>query len=270
MRCFFNSNKLFILAFAFIITSNIVILYGVFNNRTGLASSEVSLTERELKLPYLNINENSAISLRLNFRTLNNFSYTNKNAPWLTTQKLKTLGFYIDKDFKKSNGSHFFESTQKEVFIVLEYDGKSYQDSLALAKNRVVEIQKLNSTEKKDQQKLKHAIEELKNEQYKYSRLFAIDADINPEVLKSKYQDKSKYIITRGLINVRHTSKGISAYISGLIIEKIYIPLEYSNFLKSLQSINNYNNKIIKPRYTIILKYGTKFEPYVTSVKKLN
>lgn len=271
MRYFFNSNKLFILAFALIIISNIVILYGVFNNRTGLPSSEVSLTERELKLPYQNRNENNAISLRLNWRTQNNFSYNNHNTLWLTTQKVKSLGFDIENDFKKNNETDFFESIQKEVFIVLEYDGKSYQDALALAKKRVEELQKPNSTEKKDKKKLESAIKELKNEQFNHSRLFAIDADIDSKILRSKYQDTSKYIITKGLIKVRHTDEGIDGYISGLSIKEIYVPLEHSNFLKSLRSIRNYNNKkVIKPRYIVTLKYGTKFEPYITSVKELN
>jgi len=270
MRYFFNSNKLFILAFALIIISNIVILYGVFINRADLPSSEVSLTERELKLPYRNRNENNAISLRLNWRTQNNFSYNNQIL-WLTTQKLKSLGFDIENDFKKNNETDFFQSIQKEVFIVLEYEGKSYQDALALAKNKVKELQELNSTEKKDKQKLKHAIKDLKDEQFNRSRLFAIDADINPKILRSKYQDKSKYIIAKGLINVRYTDERIDGYISGLSIKEIYVPLEYNNFLKSLRPIRNYNNKkVIKPKYIVTLKYGTRFEPYITAVKELN
>lgn len=271
MRYFFNSNKLFILAFTLIFISNIVILYGVFNNRAGLPLSEVSLTERELKLPYRNRNENNAISLRLNLRTQNNFSYSNHKAQWLTTQKLKTLGFDIENDFKKNNDLNFFKSIEKEVFIVLEYDGKSYQDSLALAKNKVKELEELNSTEKKDKQKLKRAIKELKDEQFNRSRLFAIDADIDSKILRSKYRGTSKYIIAKGLIKVRHTDKGIYSYISGLSIKEIYVPLEHSNFFKSLQPIRNYNNKkVIEPRYIVALKYGTKFEPYITSVKELN
>jgi ribosomal protein S8 len=141
-----------------------------------------------------------------------------------------------------------------------------YQDALAYAKDKVAKLQEQGSSE----QNLKYAIKDLQAEQFERSRLFAVDADTDATALRAKYRDKATYIIAKGLITVKYTKKAVRAYVSNLSIKNIYVPLKHSGFLKTLQPARKTNNgAIIKPRYSVTLKYGTRFEPYITAVKQI-
>jgi hypothetical protein len=262
MRDFIYQNRLFIAIFILVIVSNIVILYGVFSNRVGDSTSEVSLSKKEFIIPYQNRYENSIVSLQLNYRTPNSSFYSVQDPHWLTVQKLKQLGFYIETEQKGEN-FRYPKNSEKELFIVLEYSGKAYQNSLEFAKKRVQKLQKISPKDEKTKRELKYAIKKLDDERYRNSRLFVIDAGVNPNKLISKYQDKSKYIITKAVIKVRYTSKGVKGYISSLVNKKIYVPLEYRKSLQQMQNIED-----TKYNYRVVLKYGTKFEPYISDIKQ--
>jgi hypothetical protein len=258
---YFNPDKLFIAAFALIVASNIIIFYGVFANKTGEPTSNLTLTERELQLPFRNKNENSAISLRINYRTAIDNPYSRGETRWLSTKKLQTLGFDVENDMQKK-GSDFLNKVQKEVFLALEYDGKAYQDALEYATKKVETLQEQGAKG----ETLKRAIKELQSERLHRSRLFVIDADTDATALREKYPDKAKYIIAKGLITARYKNKAVRANISGLSIKNIYVPFEHSGLLQTLQPTRKTDNK---PRYSVTLKYGTRFEPYITSLKRL-
>ena len=253
---FLDANKLSVLAFVVIIVSNIVILYGVFANKNGEPTSRVTLTERELRLPYQNRSQNSAISLRIQYQTPN-------STKWLTQKKLQELGFDIKNSSKKKDRSKFVNRVQKEVFLVLEYDATAYQEALALAKNKITDAIEQGASEKQ----IRYAKKELQQLQLQRSRLYAIDADTNAAKLREKYQDKTQYIIAKGLISTRYTNHTVQGYVSRLSIRNIYVPLEHSRYLKSLQA--GPHKKFNSPRYKVTLEYGSRFEPYVTAVQRL-
>ncbi|MFT7823310.1 MAG: DUF4824 family protein [Sulfurimonas sp.] len=65
-----TSKKLFLIAFLILILTNLIVLYGVFNNKKGEPESQIILTERELQVPYSTSKENSGLSLRILLQSL--------------------------------------------------------------------------------------------------------------------------------------------------------------------------------------------------------
>jgi len=276
MKIFKSSLGLFTLTFSLLFLTNIIIFFGVYLNKSDVTSQTV-LTQRELKLPYRSFKENSGLSLRITYRTLKkdvgDYSY-NRSPIWLNEAKLKELGFDTNKhsDAKKSK-----IAPSKELFLVLEYDGKTYQKSLKLAKEdlEAKEIlyitNKMNKSIKRD---FENAEKYLEKEQISESRLFAIDAGLDYEELRIKYTDKRKYIIVEALLNFVYRDRITKpyAYIQNLNIQEIHLPYEFKNILKDIEPINRYmygNKKNSPPKYSVEVKYGSKYEPWISSVDKL-
>ncbi|MEA2100055.1 MAG: DUF4824 family protein [Campylobacterota bacterium] len=260
MKYFFNSKKLFILSFIFIIFINSLILYGVMENRLESPTAEITLTQRELTIPYNYKNKESSLSLRINWRIVQNKKHGYNQAKWLDCFNLEELNFKPEDIVQVFPKSYYKDRLTKEVLIVLEYNGKAYQKSLEKLHHK---IKYSRGTRKED------ALKDLRDEQHKNSRLFAIDAGLEYQTLRDKYKDKSKFIIAKGIIKVRYTEKNrnkinkelqINSYISSLSIKNIYVPLKHR---KPFESI-----KKLKPKYLVDLKYGTNLEPYIVSVKQ--
>ncbi len=127
MKNILSSGKLFALCFVIILATNLIVILGIISNRSGQPETIITLTERELSLPYHNSKENSELSLKLNWRVLNNDKNNSKwsSPAWFNTEKLKALGV---KNIQSR------QPIAKQVFIVLEYNGNQYIKS----KNHVV------------------------------------------------------------------------------------------------------------------------------------
>jgi len=274
VKIFKSSWGLFVLAFILLFCTNAVVLIGAYTNRAMEATSQTVLTQRELQLPYKNIRENNGMSLRLVYRTLNadtrKGSY-HKIPAWLNTAKLNELGFDTNRDLSTAR---YKKPPTKEVFIVLEYDGEAYQKSLALAKENFVEKEVLFNA-KKDDNKTKREYEDargrLNREQMSESRLFAIDAGLEYEKLRQKYSDKSTYMIVKGLVRLVYQDKIEKeqyASIQQLNIENIYLPYKFKYVLKDITTDNSLNNRLgSAPKYEVEIKYGIRYEPWISSVE---
>lgn len=283
MKNYLLSRILFALAFIILIITNIFVLSGVASNRSGSPEAHIRLTERELALPYRNHKENSGLALRLKWRALgrakSDYSYYRGNSPaWFTAEKLEELGFDISRYYNPDGKTVFYKRPiPKQVFIVLEYDGDLYQQSLERAKSELEKEKaalKLNPDNKKQQNSLKYAEEWFEKEQVEQSRLFAIDAGLDADTLREKYKDRSHFIITKGLVKptVKHTKniKKVSGYISRIHIIKINVPLKYRQIFDSMPWYRSGTKVSRTPRFEINLAYGNRFEPWVTDVNLLN
>ena len=276
MKIFKSSLGLFTLAFILLFSTNIIIFLGVYLNKSDVTSQTV-LTQRELKLPYRSFKENSGLSLRIAYRTLKedvgDYSY-NRSPAWLDEAKLKELGFDTNKhaDTKKSK-----IAPSKELFLVLENDGKTYQKSLKLAKEDLEAKEILyiaNKMNKSITRDFENAKKYLEKEKVSESRLFAIDAGLDYEKLRIKYSDKSKYIIVEALFRFVYRDKITKSYtyIQNLNIKEIHLPYKFKYILKDIEPINRNmygNKKSSPPKYSVEVKYGSRYEPWISSVDKL-
>lgn len=280
MKKLLSSRILFVLGFIVLVATNVVVLLGVAANRDGEPESHITLTERELRLPYKIHEENSGLSLRLAWRALGkDDEYNNypswRNPEWLDAEKLKELGFNVE-NFLRSNGKEKFykQPIPKEVFIVLENGGEPYSRALKRAEAaflREERIFKQNPEDKDLRYKFESAERQLKRERVEETRLFAVDGGLDAGKLREQYGDLNRYIITRGLVKPRYynkkNNKEMAGYIARLSVASVYVPLNFRQTFDSILAQNKTKkNGPVPPRYEVNLAYGKRLEPWIVSV----
>jgi len=283
-------HKLPIIAAAFLILVNVIVLAGINTNRSGEANARLQLTERELVMPYRSRRqkENSGLALKLNwgiipeklftsnYRKYGLYSYGTPG--WLTKDKLKELGLFIDST-KHGVNEDFFDNRKlpAEAFIiVLEYNGKAFQTLLQKAEKEILEMR--DSVEKNPAdsdliRQLNRDEESLMQLKTSASRLIAIDAGRNLQTLRDKYPDSNRYLMMRGEIRRYWANRKLTARINKLFISNIHVPLPYSEVITDItnrEALTNGNTKWKgKPRYWLELNVGQRLEPWIGEVGEL-
>ena len=283
MRIFTSSRALFAFGFVVLVATNIFVFAGVVSNRSGTPEALLTLTERELQLAYQPQKENSGLALQLVWRALgkddNIYNYSGRGNPgWFNADKLRELGFKIDDTISlKENGNSNRQSISKEIFIVLEYNGELYREAVQRAEKAHAKEEglfKVNNDDKRLRDNYEGAEKRLKLECTATSRLFAIDAGLDPERLRDKYNDRTRFIITKGVVrpnyNYDNKKKEVAGYISKLSVETIHVPLEHRKILDNISAQNKTKRNELPPRYDVNLAYGSRLEPWIVSVHSLN
>ena len=280
MKIRLSSRILFILGFILLVATNILVLSGVAINRSGEPDCQVTLTERELNLPIKKNKENSGLTLKLQWRALGEFNASryyqyNRRPFWFNAAKLEELGFNINKIKRSKGNNRRVVSIPKEVFIVLEYNGGSYNEAVKRAEAFLEKKETLFNSNPGDERLRKdHKIaqDQLERERRANSRLFVIDAGLEADRLREKYSDRTRFIIAKGLVKPMsdYNKKSVAGFISKLSISSINVPLEHRKIFESIPARNRYNNGIQKsPRFEATLIYGSRLEPWIKSVKSL-
>ena len=251
------AKKLFLIAFLVLVVTNLFVLLGVYTNRSGEPEAQLILTERELQAPYQISEENSGLSLNIIWRSLGK-----KNE----LQRFRSCYAY---------------STTKECFIVLEYNAEAYntlrEETLEELKIKE-EALKSDPDNKSKQDLYKREKERLESIQNYDTRLYAIDAGTDPQLLKAKYADGSKYIITKAQIRASFTydTKEVEGFISSLSVAQLHVPTEFRQVIdpilhytqKSGTSFRrNDNTTPHAPRYKVTIAYGKRYEPWIISIE---
>ncbi|MFH1981863.1 MAG: DUF4824 family protein [Pseudomonadota bacterium] len=275
-----SSRGLFLLGVIILAATNIIVLTGVASNRSGEPESQITLTERELPLPYRLKKENSGLSLRLNWRVLGMEEdynrYSGWTSPlWLDSEKLTALGFAIDA---KTRAASRKRPISKEVFIVLEYDGASYREAVERAEKSfesVADLLKQKDGDKAVADQFERAENRLKKERESESRLFAIDAGLNPQILREKYEDRTRFVIVRGLVEPDYSydkaRKTLLGHISRLSVGNIFVPLDFRKTFETIAGGNTSRRENPDAsRYEVTLAYGSRLEPWIVAVRPLN
>lgn len=268
-----------------ILATNAVALLGVAYNR-GEAESTLTLTQRELHLPYSwgFKNENSGIALELQWRSLAEeredlyglqagYSGFGREPEWLDKATLTALGFDLSKPEDTPQGRmHYEKLLSKEVLLVLELDGPAYRTALErMQQHRQKEAALLdaNPGKKEFEERVKSAKRALYQEERINSRLFVIDAGLDAAGLRAKYPDRHRYAIVHGqiqprLVETKHKPK-LVAYISGLSITQVNVPTLYRRIFEPLLEsarINQYD-AVVTP-YQVSVAFGKRLEPWIT------
>ncbi len=264
-----------------IIAVNAMTLSGVAYNRSAEQEMVVTLTERELSLPYYwrYEKENNGIGLRVNYRSPGRgygyaYSYENDDLTdavgkhWLNREKLTELGFDTAVATDSEAGQrHYHKMLPKEVFIILEYDGARYQHALAQARQQLEEERKklkLLPADKRQQERVKHVEEQLQQELQGRSRLFIIDAGIDATALRQLYTDKKQYLLVRGLVRVDAYKKEkdfiVTGHISGISVDNVNVPLSFRATLEPFLDCGRDcpRRTAEPPRYTVTIAYGKR------------
>lgn len=269
-----------------LVVSNAVVLSGVAFNRSGEPESRLTLTERELELSHRRQKtENTGRSLQLDWRSLGREQddisyYYNRLPAWFDRQTLEALGFDIEANLttSKSGIIHFRKTpVPKAAYIVLEYDGRLFQESLGRAEKRCQqarEAHESNPNDKSFQTRLKRAEDYLAVERQFYSRLFTVDAGGDPKALRAAYPDRSKFIIAKGTV-VPRLMKVADAWqvvgdVESVSSEHIHVPLEHRPVLEAVANrARERESDLLVPRYAVELVFGKRLEPWISSVHYL-
>jgi hypothetical protein len=267
-----------------IFASNAVVLGGAMLNRSGTPDSEITLTERELALPsrFGWSGEDSGISLSLHWRVAgrgvpNQFSYVGGTPDWLDRKKLAELGFDVSADPNAPGATRrYTKMLPREVLLVLEYDGTAYREVLDQAKTKLSEEKALlsdNPGTSEFEKRVQNAKQALFHEETVNSRLIIIDAGTDHRALRSKYPDRSRYIIQSSEVRltVDHqpgSHSQLHGYVQNTAIHQIHVPREHRAVLDR-QPKKTFAMRSDPPRYSVTLKFGKRLEPWVTAISPL-
>ena len=269
---------------ALIVLVNAVILGGAAWNRSGEPDAVVTLTERELRLPYRGEREreNSGISLQLRWSVLpqdvTQYDAWETTVPaWLDAARLEALGFPVAGATASPEAERRFnKGLPRTAFVVLEYDGTAYRALLARVKSYAARRQALAMQHPDDKgivDEAKAAEQQSSHMDSAATRLYAVDAGLDPAALRRQYPDRSRYLIAPGSIRaqVYHGKDGVptlEAYVDDLAVERIHLPFAYRKVLEPLLDMPQRNQEEDTPRYTVSLAYGRRYEPWIVSVER--
>ncbi len=269
-------------ALALVLVVNGIVLAGVAYNRSGEPDAMVQLTERELPLETHN-RENSAVSLRLTLQRQHDD--LGGPFPWLDRRKLEQLGFNCRTPPDAPDaGSRYSRALPRRVWLVLEYEGAAWQAWLLQARQRLAELARRDGKPEKESRSRDFEEKQLRRAIVAGSRLFAIDAANDPALLRKRYPDRQRCIITPALVRIQLISARdqeprrpvrLAGYVQQLLGDSIQVPPDRRRLLASLaasgpeSSFDGSPDSPVTPRYRVSLCYGRRHEPWVTAVQPL-
>jgi hypothetical protein len=245
---------------ALIVLTNVVALGGVIINRSGAPDSTLTLTQRELALPYADwhISENSGLALRLLWRvdqkqadqaTASIVRFGGEGY-WLDAAKLKELGIEVrPRSPRNADRPSYSSSLPADALLVLEMNGAAYRRQLAEACTFAGSVHDKEAEDTCDMEK------------YKASRLFVVDAGLDREALRRKYPDVTVYAIVRGQIEAAlvpaSSASRLVGYVRSVSIDEIQVPASMRAVLDSARQ---------KEPFTASVVLGRRLEPWIVSL----
>ena len=272
---------------ALILLVNAVALTGVYFNRSGEPEARMTLSQRELGMPWDwgVAKDNSGLVLGLNWRvnegnavdtSYGGYGYHGGTPDWLDEPRMQALGFATAPVDASSEGRRRFERTlAREVLLVLELAGPAWQRALERSRQNSArhEAARLaNADSKEFAEKARRAQEQMKNEETLNSRLFAIDAGLDGAALRAKYPDRGRYLILKARLRPRletHDSKiRVTGYVSELAVQRINVPHALRPALEPALRKPRPRLNALDPgaQFEATLAVGRRLEPWIEAV----
>jgi len=270
---------------ALILLANAVALTGVYLNRSGEADSRVTLSQRELAIPWSwgMAGENSGLALGLHWRVVDAgagdyygsaFGMSGGTPDWLDEAHMAALGFDTAIVADGNAGRRRFErSLPREVLLVLEQAGPAWQQMRERAGANAArhEAARLaNADSKEFAEKARRAQEQVKREESQNSRLFAIDAGLDRTALRAKYPDRGRYLIIKGTLRPRLVTQGrktrISGYLGAQAVTRINVPHALRPALEPALQRHRRTADEPSPHFEAVVAVGQRLEPWIEAV----
>ena len=267
--------------FALIVVTNVVALGGAAYNRSGEPESRLRLSERELSPPFVwsGKKENSGLALQLRWRVLAPVSTSvgtygfygegGGSPEWLDAPKMASLGFDASAPSNVralSPTATYQRQLPRDVLVVLELDGSSYQEALRRAGPVAREMESKNERGegKKNAQTL------MDREEHFSSRLFAVDAGIDRSALRSKFPDRAKYAIVRGQVRPvwDQTNSASGGSIEAVSAGTVNVPLEMRAVFDGIKSSNYGQPEAQDKHFDATVAFGQRLEPWLVTATK--
>jgi hypothetical protein len=250
----------FVSGLAVIVATNVVALGGVAFNRNGAPEGTLTLTQRELALPYnyWRDSENSGLALRLLWRVEQTRprgadGSFGTETDWLDAAKLQQLGIRTDRVVDEYERS-FWRGIPADVLLVLEMNGKAYQRVL----KRACDLATRSPTKDNDA-----ACAEEQNEA---TRLFVVDAGLDRKALRQKYPDVGTHAIVHGTIQVIQMSTSSTHRTAGTVHDistnEIHVPAS----LRAVLGPDNgtlWRSRDTAAPFEAVVTFGRRLEPWI-------
>lgn len=284
---YWTRSKALIAGTCLLAATNAIVLGGAAYNRSGEPEAVLKLSQRELIIPTGGFDsENSGISLRIQWRLprpirekkLAAFNYgfaaIGGGAIWLDKAKLAELGFEVSKPASTPEGERRYNKTlPKDVFFVLEMNGPAYAAALKDAEDLFKEAQARSSENPgtgKPTISLDAAAKALANEQAVNSRLFVVDASLDPSALRAKYRDRTQYAIVEGQVRILGSGFGDTGpvgQVSDLSIASVNVPASYRAVFDSMPRRHSMIRRQGEAHFEAVLAFGKRLEPWLLSAQ---
>jgi hypothetical protein len=287
-----GAKKLLLLAVITVLGVNACILGKVWLNRSVVVT-ELTLSERELRLPYQWGYTKEDSSLRLNIVWTTPWQMPNEDeGQYLYRQQQRILALQQPQfaSFRFGSCADGYQRQQRSGWVLLEFNGQSYQDYLKQAEQYYVLLQQrlaaeaateLNASMPQDalQQaaKRRHEQQQGAEEQWRAAReeatrLFVIDAAADRNLLQQALTQRSgqnagQLLIVPADIQLSYTwcqadkpKKQPEVIVNRLAVESLYVAKPYA------QSLPRDTDRQQKIRFQAQVYYGRFAEPWLSAL----
>jgi len=273
---------------ALITLTNAVALGGVWWNRSPPAESAVTLSERELGLPWrsVRLQENSGLALSLRWRVINPgsgadvvspYTFNGGTPEWLDGERLRALGFAVGDLQSDAGRRHFTRQLPREAVFVLELDGPARQQALARAREnaeRHAAAASVNPGSKEFANRAKAAQNALASEENSNSRLFVIDAGPDALQLRQKYPDRTRFMLLKGSVRPtlrdrRGSHQQPTGSITRLATASLNVPHALHPALEGIHPRTGVEHPA-ENRFSAVVQVGQRLEPWISELESVS
>lgn len=277
-----TQKLLTLLSFGIIVLVNIIILGKVLFNRSEVVN-QISLSERELELPYRYgfKSEDSSSRLSLQWRTpaTEALSSTINYYGWHSDAAL-TLSdaHFASFEFPQCNKGGY-RRNKKSAWVLVELNGPNYLNHVQRAEQYHALIHSLDTgqnteiAEKELLDKRKYADEILTSAKTTDSRLFVIDAAAERELLETALAERNPVDSATYMIIPAEVQPGYyrcdsppknptSIRVSKLAVNSLYVPKDLA---KVLPPNADHNTKV---HFDAVINYGRLYEPWLSKLEQ--
>lgn len=264
-------------AITLVLVTNAYVLIGVAWNRSGEPDAEITLTERELPLHQPAGTEASAPSLRLAWA-----GYLERGAGesgWLDERKLEEIGFDCEIPLASTAAPEFYrKQLPRMTYVVLENGGKAWEERLERLRRSVGDVAAKTRTGDAAAKDLETERKRLERSEKSASRLVPMDAGNDAAALRSKYADRTRYVIVQGIVRIttgpspagarrrEEIPAGVQGSIQRLLISEIDVPAPWRSAFGALGPTPADG---AEPRFAVTLRFGRRHEPWIVDVQLL-
>ncbi len=275
MTRFLGRNPLLFIALVLILIVNGILLVHVQRNRSGTPDAEMELTARELSY-YGTRTDDSSMMLQVMWQnTAPQYVYLGSDRPtdWFDLDKLNELGFDTSIPATGPEARRYYERQQaRPIYVVLEYDGPSFQDWLV--QRQAQQLEQLNSASFGGNESTRlNMVAQFERELSTASRLVSIDVGLDPDELRRSYPDRNQVLIWPALAKAVVDGPGtdrptiVRGAITQLTIQNINVPAEFRTQFGPDQTLASWRPNGDPPPYSVMLRMGSLLEPWVVSVR---
>jgi hypothetical protein len=284
-------NRPLTAAAVLVVLVNALILGDAALNRRSPADATLILSERELapktpELFYFGNDENSGLTLALRWAVLppavadqagaTHFLYPWSEswgpAAWLDRQKLTALGFDVTREpDERGEARYYAHARTREVLLVLEMNGDAYQSALQQIRTRATQAAAAAAADSFDvrlvneAQRLRETARRLERDS---TRLYVVDAGLDPSALRRRYPDRTRYPIVHGSVQPLVVGQGVARQVYGRVAavhcEDLSVPAKLRAPLP--RQPLRYDDR--GQAFQVMVSFGRHLEPWITATSR--